>query len=163
MGFLSGAFSSESSTRTDTTSQNAGQSEIGGAAYSVNLSGGGKNSRTSVTLTDQGAVTAGIDAAKYGLDNALDFANTTSARSTEAQLDVIKAALDATQSAFSDAIHFTQAGLDNLSSNQASALGSVTALAKQTSASESDRISKLAGFALLAIAALVILPKVFGK
>lgn len=172
MSFLSGAFSSESQTRTTTTSQNSGQSEVGGAALSFNLVGGGKNSSVAptVNITDGGAVAAGIgaannaiDASKYGLDAALDFANTQGQRAQDTAFDSVKLAIDATQQAFSDALHLTQDSLSVITNSQTNALNAVQGLAKQTSSNESDRISKLATYALIAVAALVIIPKVFGK
>lgn len=170
MGF--GPFSSESSTNTTTTTQNAGFSETGGAAISLNLTGGGKRSTVNptVNILDGGAVKLGfetanaaLDANKYGLDAALDFANVSGQRATESSLDAIKSALDFSASAFSDAIHTTQDALRNVSANAADSLASVQQLATRNSATESDKISKLAGYALLAIAALVIVPKVFAK
>jgi hypothetical protein len=163
MGF--GPFSSESTTQTTTTTQNAGFSETGGAAISLNLTGGGKRSNVAptVNILDGGAVKAAIDANRYGLDAALDFANVSGQRATESSLDAIKSALDFSASAFSDAIHTTQDALRNVSANAADSLASVQQLATRNSATESDKISKLAGYALLAIAALVIVPKVFAK
>jgi len=61
MGF--GPFSSESKSSTTTTTQNAGFSEIGGAATSLNITGGGKKSNqiVNVLTTDYGALAAAQD------------------------------------------------------------------------------------------------------
>ena len=161
MALLGGAFESTSSTQTTTTTQNAGFSETGGSAISLNLTGGGKRSTVSPTVNvlDGGAVKLGFDtannaisASRYGLDNALDFATDVTSDFTNATLEVLKSALDSSHDAYADALHVTS-----------DAFGSVQELAKQTSATESDRITKLATYAFLAIAALVILPKVFTK
>lgn len=165
MGFLSGAFSSESSTRTTTTSQNAGISETGGAALSFNLTGGGKNSSVTptVNILDAGAVKLGVETAKYGLDAALDFANVSGARASDVTIDAVKSALDFAHSAYADSIHITRDALNQVADSSASSLASVNALATRNSATESDKISKLAGYALAAIAALVIIPRIFSK
>lgn len=58
MGSFGSPFSSESRTSTTTTTQNAGFSEVGGQALSINLTGGGKKSSqaTTVNILDAGAI-----------------------------------------------------------------------------------------------------------
>ena len=65
-------FDSSSSARTDTTTQNAAFSEIGGAATSLNIkAGGGKKSHTTINALDGGAIAASFDFAKGAQTEAL--------------------------------------------------------------------------------------------
>jgi hypothetical protein len=58
---IGGAFNSESSSETSTTTQNAGFSEVSGFASSVNLSTGKKSKYTTVNLLDGGAIGKAFD------------------------------------------------------------------------------------------------------
>jgi hypothetical protein len=64
----------DSKSSANTTSQNVGLSEIGGAATSVNVQGGGKNSTTNVQLTDAGAVQGALAYARESTLAVLDYA-----------------------------------------------------------------------------------------
>jgi hypothetical protein len=65
-----GLFSSKSSTQTETTSQNAGFSEIGGSATSINLNLKDNRSGT-VNVLDGGAITKAFDFAGAAQSQAL--------------------------------------------------------------------------------------------
>lgn len=89
-----GLFSSKSSSATTTTNQNAGFSEIGGSAVSLNVSGAsGKGSRqdTTINMLDGGALKSAFDFSTGITGEALKQVELAGTRSSAALTEAVKA------------------------------------------------------------------------
>lgn len=88
-----GPFSSDSKSSTTTTTQNAGFSEIGGSATSLNITGGGKKSRQdiSVNMLDGGAIKDSFAFASGVTGEALKQVELAGTRASSALTEAVKA------------------------------------------------------------------------
>lgn len=93
MGF--GPFSSESNSRTDTTTQNAAFSEIGGAATSLNVKAG---KRSVVQALDGGAVAGALDLTRATTDAALRQVELAGSRSADLVRESVAAVAEGARS-----------------------------------------------------------------
>lgn len=131
----------------------------------------GEISSDAIALGREGII-SGFDFAGRGLDtaigavretskDAMDFAEFLSGRS----LDTVTGLADSYGSGLADttreAFDFADRGLTTIASLVGDAVGGFGELAMQTSASTDDRVGKVAMYAFIAVAAVIVLPQLF--
>jgi hypothetical protein len=157
----------QTTTTTTQTDQSGGLltfSDIAGAV-GIDLS---DRSVTQNTLSDAGAIAAGRDVGLAGVDAARSSVNTL-ANSYGQSLTVLERvnadSLDLLGALANNAIDASKTIARDSASSSASfveqAIAGFGELAQQTSESGDDKIARVVGFALAAIAAVIVLPAVF--
>lgn len=192
MGLFSSSSRSTQQTTYDTTTNTVQSDQSGNSGLNFAQTGdlsldlsdrSDRSDRSTTTLisTDQGA----IEAAARSVREALGFASDVGAQSLAAAqaansaglsfgASAIKSVSDTNANALGLLVNLTQQGINastGIARDAAEANASATreaiagfsSLAKQTSASSDDRVSKVAGYALAAVAAAIILPAIFGR